>query len=45
MRIKNVNVNQIVIDETIYPRNSINLKRVELFAENLSNWGQSKIKL
>jgi ParB-like chromosome segregation protein Spo0J len=35
MRIKNVNINQIVIDETIYPRNSINLKRVELFAENL----------
>jgi DNA-binding XRE family transcriptional regulator len=35
MRIKNVNINQIVIDETIYPRNSINLKRLELFAENL----------
>ena len=35
MSIKQVNLNQLVIDETIYPRRAINLKRVELFAENL----------
>ncbi|KPA15390.1 transcriptional regulator, ParBC family [Candidatus Magnetomorum sp. HK-1] len=35
MTIKQVNLNQLVIDESIYPRNDINIKRVELFAENL----------
>ncbi|KPA13793.1 hypothetical protein MHK_005998 [Candidatus Magnetomorum sp. HK-1] len=35
MNIKQVNLNKLVIDENIYPRSAVNIKRVELFAENL----------
>jgi len=32
---KKIKINQVVIDEKIYPRNTVNPKRVELFSENL----------